>query len=87
MNKDRNPRQDASPWWRHGHVWLVVAGPAVVVVASLVTAVLAARGADQVLEDGAARRPTRIEQQAVRERAMLPALQGRNHAATPAAQP
>jgi hypothetical protein len=87
MSNDTDPRQDASPWWRHGHVWLVVAGPAVVVVASLVTAVLAARGADQVLDEGAARRGTRIERQAVRERAMLPALQGRNHAATPAAQP
>jgi hypothetical protein len=34
----RDVKPDASaPWWRFGHVWLVIAGPAVVVVASFVT--------------------------------------------------
>ena len=45
MNADVQPAAGAA-WWRHGMVWLVVAGPAVVVVAAVATAVLAWRGAD-----------------------------------------
>ena len=30
-----------APWWKYGHVWLVIAGPAAVVVAGIVTAVIA----------------------------------------------
>ncbi len=46
MNADMQPVVSGAPWWRHGMVWLVVAGPAVVVVAAVATAVLAWRGAD-----------------------------------------
>lgn len=56
-------------WWREPMMWLVVGGPASVVVAGVVTAVIAVRGADPVLD-------THGEQTAV---------QARNHAATPAA--
>jgi hypothetical protein len=59
-----------APWWRFGIVWLVIAGPAVVVVAGLVTAAIAVRGADPVLSTE--------ERSAFQDR---PALQGRNHAA------
>lgn len=62
---------DDRPWWRYGMVWLVISGPAVVVVAGIVTAVIAVRGADPVLDTRAA--PTAIE--------------SRNHVATPAGQP
>lgn len=66
----RNSPEDR-PWWRHGMVWLVIGGPAVVVVAGIATAVIAVRGADPVLS---------IEERAAfSER---PAVQGRNHAAT-----
>lgn len=60
------------PWWRVGMVWLVVGGPLVVVVAAIVTAVIAVRGADVV-----------ISQDASVPFAERSALQGRNHAATP----
>jgi len=73
------------PWWHHGHLWLVVAGPAIVVIASMVTAVIAARGADTIVQDGAQGKGMAISKQAVAERARLPALQARNHAATPTA--
>lgn len=73
------------PWWRHGHLWLVIAGPAVVVVASVVTAVIAARGADQVVGEEGWRKGAGISGQPAAERARLPALQARNHAATPTA--
>ncbi len=63
------------PWWREPMLWLVLGGPALVVVASLVTAVIAWRGADPVVTD-----PTAA---AGAERALQPALKARNHAAAP----
>ena len=74
----------SKPWWRHGHVWLVIAGPAAVVVAGTATAVIAARGADPVVASDYYRRGIEINRQLARERALLPAQQGRNHANTPA---
>lgn len=66
-------------WWRVGMVWLVVGGPAVVVVAALGTAVVAYRGADPVLTEA----PT--AQEVVKQLGpQTPAMQARNHAATPA---
>lgn len=75
-----NPRSKptpgpALPWWRVRMVWLVLGGPAVVVVAAVVTAVIAARGADPVIT---------VEQE--QSFADKPAVQGRNHAATPDAK-
>lgn len=60
------------PWWRVPMVWLVIGGPATVVVAAVITAVIAIRGADPV-----------IGQQPEAKFADRPAVQGRNHAATP----
>ncbi len=72
-------RPDSTAWWRVGMVWLVLGGPAVVVVAAIVTAVIAYRGADPVLTEA----PT--AEQVVRQLGpQTPAMQGRNHAATPA---
>ena len=64
---------DPSPWWRHRMMWLVFGGPAVVVVAAIATGVIAANGADTVLK---------VEE--IPARAAAPAMQGRNHAASPA---
>jgi hypothetical protein len=41
--------QPPVPWWRVPMVWLVVGGPAVVVVASVATGVIAGRHADPVV--------------------------------------
>lgn len=65
---------DPSPWWRHRMMWLVVGGPLVVVVAVIATAVIAIQGADDVLPVKEHPQPSQV-----------PAMQGRNHAATPAA--
>lgn len=62
------------PWWRYPMVWLVIAGPAAVVVAGVVTATIAFRGADVALLEGAARSSTPVS--------TTPAVQARNHAAT-----
>lgn len=72
--------QPDKPWWRHPMVWLVIGGPLVVVVASVITAVIAIRGADPVLDrstdgTGTAAATSRGD--------MTPAVQARNHAATP----
>ena len=73
----------SQPWWRHGLVWLVIAGPAAVVAAGVVTTVIAVRGADPVVASDYYRRGIEINRQLARERALLPAQQGRNHANTP----
>jgi hypothetical protein len=58
-------------------VWLVIGGPLVVVVASLITLTIAAAGADDVLSD-------EVRQAgAARSQANVPAIQARNHAAAP----
>ena len=66
-------------WWRYGHVWLVLLGPAVVVVASLYPGALALKGADEVMDH-----PSQVISPAA-QRALVPAHQARNHAATPSA--
>ncbi len=72
-----------APWWRHGHVWLLIAGPATVVVAGLVTAWIAVRHPDPVLAEDYYQRGLRINDTLITRKAMAPALQGRNHAVTP----
>lgn len=62
----------AAVWWRLPIVWLVIGGPALVVVASFITLALAIRNPDPVLSTAAAK-----------SKAEQPAVQGRNHAATP----
>ena len=74
-------------WWRYGHVWLVVSGPAIVVLAALATAWIAVRNQDPVLADDYYRRGIEINKTLGAGKALMPALQGRNHAATPAAPP
>lgn len=66
------------PWWRFGMVWLVIAGPLVVVIAAVFTAVLAVRGADPVIGGEGGDRVS-----AVSGGALAPAVQARNHAAKP----
>jgi hypothetical protein len=72
------PGQPVKPWWRIGMVWLVLAGPMAVVVASLVTAAIAVDGAEEVLT-----KPVSAKALSASDAARLPAVQGRNHAATP----
>jgi len=64
------------PWWREPMLWLVLGGPAVVVVAAIVTGVIAWQGADVVVSD-----PVAAKVQGTTS--LQPALVGRNHAATP----
>ncbi len=61
---------NSAPWWKFGLVWMVWAGPAVVVVASFITLGLAIMMPDPVILQA----PTSNGQTA--------AQQARNHAAT-----
>lgn len=74
----------STPWWSYGHVWLVISGPLLVVVASVVSAVVAFQGNDTVLpaKDEAEISALRA-MQSDRDRSLVPAVQARNHAATP----
>lgn len=77
------PSNSPQAWWRFGHVWLVFAGPAVVVVASFVTFYLAASGQDPVLDEDYYRKGLEINKTLADNPASLaPAMLARNHAAT-----
>lgn len=74
--------QSTSPkaWWHFGHVWMVVLGPAIVVVASFVTYYLAAKAQDPVLNTQA--QASAEDAHTSRDIGSAPAMQARNHAAT-----
>lgn len=64
--------RDNPPWYRLPIVWMVIGGPAAVVVAGFATLAIAIQNPDPVLSLPQAT-----------SSAELPAVQGRNHAATP----
>ncbi|MCH8178473.1 MAG: nitrogen fixation protein FixH [Proteobacteria bacterium] len=66
-----------TPWWRLPIVWMVIGGPAIVVVASIVTAGIAIKHVDPVLDT------SKGQVKAVND---MPAMKVRNHAANADAQ-
>lgn len=73
------------PWWKFGYVWLVVAGPAIVVVAAFVTLYLAVTRPDPVISEDYYRQGIEINKTLgddAQAASMAPALQARNHAQT-----
>ncbi len=58
MMRDEDLGPPQRRWWREPVMWLVVGGPAVVVLAAIVTAVIAIDGADPVLDT---REPTAMQ--------------------------
>lgn len=83
------PTKPSTPWWRVPHMWLVVGGPALVVVACAITVNIAVQHPDQVLDKASYQRDlafaNQLEGQArIDALAKLqPAHQARNHAASP----
>ena len=72
------------PWWKFGYMWMVVGGPAIVVVAGFVTLWLAISNPDPVVEKDYYQRGVDINKTLENPDAnLMPALKGRNHAATP----
>ncbi|MFN4005222.1 MAG: FixH family protein [Hylemonella sp.] len=74
----------SQPWWKYGHVWLIIAGPLVVVIAGFVTLYLAVRTPDPVITPDYYRKGLELSRQAKPGEAgsLAPAVQARNHAAT-----
>ena len=82
---DKSSARDVQPWWRFGHVWLVIAGPAIVIVAGLVTFYLAASSPNEIVTDEIYRQSI----EASRQKGLkaiptenAPAVQARNHTIT-----
>lgn len=74
--------EDMKPWWDYGYVWLIISGPLAVIIASFITLVLAINSSDPVIDDYY-RKGIEINKTLDAPRDdMVPALQGRNHAAT-----
>ena len=71
-------------WWRYPHVWMVISGPALVVVASFVTFYIAVVGQDPVVEEDYYRKGVEINKtlRGPQAASLAPATQARNHAAT-----
>ena len=77
------PNSTPRPWWHFPHVWMVIAGPAVVVVASFITFYLAAVGKDPVVDEDYYRKGVEINKTlSDNPSSLAPAVQARNHAAT-----
>ena len=72
---------EAKPWWHFGHVWLVIAGPAIVVVAAFITLYLAITSPNEIVSDHDIEGGTAQGVKAMNP-SMAPALQARNHAQT-----
>lgn len=81
----KNTLDSTVPWWKFGHVWLIMAGPAIVVVAGFVTFYIALTRPDPVVSEDYYRKGIEINKTFSKDVAgygMAPAMQARNHAAT-----
>lgn len=83
---DPTRRLVSPPWWTFGHVWLVIAGPVIVVIAGFVTLYLAISSPDPVVSEDYYRQGVEINRRGAaagtNASALAPAVQARNHAAT-----
>jgi hypothetical protein len=78
MQENKTP-----PWWKFGHMWLVVGGPAVVVVASFATLYLAIMSPNPIIDTQAEIQQDQVAAPVTTATPnMAPAMQARNHAAT-----
>jgi hypothetical protein len=82
MDKDTLSPPETAPWWRFPLLWMVIAGPAVVVVASFATLWVAMKMPDPVVAADYYRQGVEINR-TLAQKQLMPALAGRNHAATP----
>jgi uncharacterized protein len=83
----KNTHADTKPWWKYRYVWLIIAGPAAVVVAGFITLAIAIRVPDPVVADDYYRRGLEINKTLAEEKLLMaPAMQTRNHVVTPKPQ-
>ncbi|MBD3893638.1 nitrogen fixation protein FixH [Hydrogenophaga sp.] len=85
----RTAEPHSGPWWKYPHMWMVVGGPAFMVVVSLTFATVAITGKDPVLDKEVFERDlaaARMLEGQARVDALIkfqPARQARNNAASP----
>ncbi|MEX8502512.1 MAG: hypothetical protein AB3X41_05645 [Leptothrix ochracea] len=72
-------------WWQVKMVWLVIAGPLIVVIAAVSTAVVAIRGQDPVLVTGP--EDLQVDPGKKNHPSYRSAMEGRNHATTGGVKP
>ncbi len=83
MSNPTTSSNTPAPWWKFGHVWLVVSGPLIVVVASFLTFYIAVRGMDPIVDENYYQAGLDINKfVAAKPESLAPAMQARNHAAT-----
>jgi hypothetical protein len=78
------------PWWKYKYMWLVVGGPAIVVLASFFTLYLAVTRPDPVMDQNYYQKGLELNKtMGANLNSLAPAMQARNHAATgvPAPKP
>lgn len=92
-NSTATPTAEAAqPWWKYPLVWMIIAGPTIVVIAGFITLWLAIQQPDPVVVEDYYRRGVEINKElnkaphkeaAKPSHTLSPAMSGRNHAATP----
>lgn len=89
MTKSNAAQPASAPWWKFGYVWLVIAGPAAVLVAGTATVWLALAFPETLVAQDYYRQGIEINKTLASQTpsALVPAMQARNHAATPAPAP
>ena len=77
------PDHVAQPWWKFGHVWMVIAGPLSAVIACAITAVYILKGPDALVFDDDYREGLALSKEVkTAQPPMQPAATARNHSAT-----
>ncbi len=79
-------KSQGKAWYHEPMMWMVLGGPLVVVVASVITYWLAVRQADPVLERDPVSEAQRVGKELTPEQreSLAPAIKARNHVASPA---
>lgn len=77
-----NEQSSQNAWWRYGYVWLLIAGPAAVILASIATVYLAMRSPDPAIDDYYRKGMEINKTLAAEANALAPAMKARNHAQT-----
>lgn len=78
----QNTVKSSGPWWKYWHVWMVVGGPAVVVIACMVTIYLAITRPDPLVNRDRYYEASQTMDPKAAAASLAPAGQARNHAAT-----
>lgn len=82
MTDNDDATRPGAPWYRSPLVWMVIGGPGIVVVASFITLWLAVSRPDPVVDADYYRKGVEINS-TLADKRLMPAMAGRNHAATP----